>query len=87
MIQKLGMVGAKGFEPPLSWSQTTRLSQAGLRPEIKVAKLLLNMGNISNATNTIPYSEATSERDLMINVMRTFVLGCRSRIRTDVSGV
>ncbi len=27
------MVGARGFEPPASWSRTRRASQAALRPD------------------------------------------------------
>ena len=29
------MVGARGFEPPASWSRTRRASQAALRPDCK----------------------------------------------------
>ena len=29
----LSMVGARGFEPPTSWSRTKRANQAALRPE------------------------------------------------------
>lgn len=38
------MVGTEGFEPTLSWSQTTRLSQTGLCPDICIIWITLRRG-------------------------------------------
>ena len=32
-LERLGLVGAAGFEPAISWTQTTRDNQASLRPD------------------------------------------------------
>ena len=45
------MVGTEGFEPTLSWFQTTRLSQTGLCPDIYIIWITLRRGQYQQPTN------------------------------------
>ena len=68
----LSMVGARGFEPPTSWSRTKRANQAALRPErflsgsrvgrhhTPAPRHVRNEGNF----NTFPSSRQTRKRSL-----------------------